>query len=59
MRPSAALLAPSEARSTGIVVVAISWPTSENRPASPMPSTVELSQQVRVGEGAGGGEWPV
>jgi hypothetical protein len=38
-------LAPSEASKAGIAVVAISWPTSENKEASPMPSTLRLSHR--------------
>ncbi len=44
MIPSAAGLAPSVASKRGIAAVAISCPTSENKLANPIPSTVELNQ---------------
>ena len=43
MSPRIAELAPSEANRAGMAVVAISWPASEHRLASPMPRTVEFS----------------
>ena len=45
IKPSKAELAPSDARSAGIAAVAISWPTSEKRLASPMPRMLRLSQR--------------
>jgi hypothetical protein len=40
-----------EASRTGMAAVAISWPTSENRLARPIPRVVRLSQAARrVGE---------
>jgi hypothetical protein len=46
MRPSHAAATPIEARNAGMRVVAISWDQSENRLASPMPSTVQFNQRM-------------
>ena len=46
IRPSHAAATPIEARNAGMSVVAISWDQSENRLASPMPSTVRFNQRM-------------
>ena len=44
IKPSKAELAPNEASSAGIAAVAISWPTSEKKLASPMPRMLRFNQ---------------
>src|SRR5580658_8141576 len=51
--PSANAGAPRPARNAGRIAVAASWPQSEKRLASPMPSTPRVSQLLGGGIGAG------
>src|ERR1700729_2904265 len=51
--PSANAGAPRLARNAGRIAVAASWPQSEKRLASPMPSTPRVSQLLGGGIGAG------
>src|SRR5277367_4321741 len=53
MRPRAADAPPRVTTNNGRTEVAISCPTSEKRLATPMPSTLRLSQRARVGGEAG------
>ncbi len=61
IKPSTAEPAPTDASSTGIAVVAISWPMSENILAKPIPTTLRFRQRTfgsaangRLVEDAGG-----